>query len=368
MKYWRGYLVAAIFVAISAALLAFAKSHTALVDMIYPYVSKTLLSSFADWSSSVSFCLWSVIVLALVVALLVSIILMFILRWNAIQWLGWVLACVTLLSLCSTVLFGLSQYTGPLAEDIGLEVSEYTVTELNEAAVYFMNQANALADKVARDKRGRPDYGDFDDIAAQAGVGFDVLTYDHAKSVFSGSTAPVKSKQLPIGTLSTTYPLTGESVVDPSTADLLLPYVMCVEMAHRMSIYHDGDAQFTAFLACKENPDQNFQYTAYCMAFYLCYTALKQNPTDTAAGYVAELEKGASDLLMKDVAICQDVYGNVTVRTEASGDGTDLVVCWYIQNFITPLVVEEEKPFDPLDPSQVDLTYTEPDPKPLPAS
>lgn len=368
MKYWRGYLVAAIFAVISGALLAFAKAHSALVDMIYPYVSKTLISSFADWSSSVSFCLWNVIVLALVVVLLVSVILMFILRWNSIQWLGWVMACIMLLSLFSTVLFGLNKHTGPLAEDIGLEMTEYTVTEMNEAAIYFRDLANPLADQVARDKKGNPDFGEFDDMAKQAAAGFEVLTYREAISVFSGSTAPAKAKHLSGGALSKTYPLTGECVVDPSSDDLVLPFIMCSEMARRMSIYDEEDAKYAAFLACKFNPDTNFQYSAYCMAFYFCYTALKQDPTSVAQACIGELEAGIGENLKKDLAICQDVFGRVSVRGEDSTDVTDLLACWYIQRFITPLIEEEEKPFDPLDPNQVDIDYVKPDPTPLPAS
>ena len=37
----------------------------------------------------------------------------------------------------------------------------------------------------------------------------------------------------------------------------------------------------------------------------------------------------------------------------------DLLTSWYIQEFITPLHVEQEAPFNPLDPNQVDLTVKE---------
>ena len=36
LKYWRGYLVAALLAALTWALTEFAKAHTTLVDMIYP--------------------------------------------------------------------------------------------------------------------------------------------------------------------------------------------------------------------------------------------------------------------------------------------------------------------------------------------
>ena len=37
-------------------------------------------------------------------------------------------------------------------------------------------------------------------------------------------------------------------------------------------------------------------------------------------------------------------------------DVSDLLACWYIEKFITPLHKEEEFIFDPLDPTQVDIS------------
>ena len=42
MKYWRGYLTAAIFAALTWLLMAFGQRFTVLVDMVYPYVMRTL--------------------------------------------------------------------------------------------------------------------------------------------------------------------------------------------------------------------------------------------------------------------------------------------------------------------------------------
>lgn len=365
MKYWRGYLVAAVLAAITGALVAFAKAHSALVDMVYPYMSKTIVSTLADWSSGVSFCLWNVLVLALVVGLLVSVILMFILRWNSIQWLGWVLSVVSLLSLFSTLIFGLNKYTGPLADDIRLEMTEYTVTELNEATVYFRDQAAALGEKIKRDDDGNPKYPGFEKLAKMAGDGFEVLTYEEAMSVFSGSTAPVKKQSLAGSTLSKTLALTGECVADPHTEDVVLPFVMCMEMARRMSIYHEEDAKFAAFLACKANPDVRFQYTAYTMAYALCNNALKQIPTSTAKACVKEIEANTSKALKNDAALCEEDFGGIFNGSKET-DVADMLTSWYVQNFITPLYEEEELPFNPLDPNQVDIEYEAPTPTPLP--
>ena len=58
MKYWRGYLVAALVGAFCWGLIEFAQSHWLLVDMIYPYMTRMVQDYLANWSAGVPFCLW----------------------------------------------------------------------------------------------------------------------------------------------------------------------------------------------------------------------------------------------------------------------------------------------------------------------
>ena len=83
MKYWRGYLTAAIFGFFSWALMEFAKSHDKLIDMIYPYVTRMIQTFLADWSAGTEQLLWQAILLVLVVVVLASIVLMIAMRWNS---------------------------------------------------------------------------------------------------------------------------------------------------------------------------------------------------------------------------------------------------------------------------------------------
>ena len=135
MKYWRGYLTAAIFAALTWLLMAFGQRFTVLVDMVYPYVMRTLQNILVEWSSGVDFNLWQLGLIALGVVGLASVVLMIVMKWNPVQWLGWVLAVAAGLYMCHTLLYGLNYYAGPLADDVRLEVVEYNVEELTEAAV-----------------------------------------------------------------------------------------------------------------------------------------------------------------------------------------------------------------------------------------
>lgn len=384
MKYWRGYLVAAIIAAITWALTQFAQAHRVLVDMIYPYVTRMIITSMSQWSGAMDFCLWQVLLIGLILAIVASIVLMIVLRWNPIQWFGWVLTAISCIVFLQTAIYGLNQYASPLADDVRLEIMDYTVSELNEATIYFRDKANELALRVTRDEKGNPDFGTFEELAEKAGAGFEVLTYQEAISVFAGSTVPVKKLgwsgiYTAQGVSGVTVPLTGEAAVNPSVPSAAMPFAMCREMAYRMSIYTEADASFAAFLAGIYNPDPAFQYSAYMMAYNYCYEALSSVPTSTAQACAAQTDQGVNQQLRGDLEECEKFFGNRKSSSNVQDttqpqttrelnaqvdliefseytDVSDLLASWYIKIFILPLHVEEELPFDPKDPTQVDLT------------
>ena len=192
LKYWRGYITAAIFAVVTLGLREFAKTHQTLVDMVYPYISRLIQTYLAGWCSGVDFCLWQVIAVLLVVLLLASVVVMIVLRWNFFQWLGWVLASASLLIMLHTGIYGLNSFAGPLSEDIHLNETDYTVTELAEATKYYLDEANKLSTLVQRDADGNPVFPSFEAMAAAAGDGFKTLTMEESLSVFAGSLLPVK--------------------------------------------------------------------------------------------------------------------------------------------------------------------------------
>ncbi len=361
MKYWRGYLIAAIVAACSWGLASFAKGHSQLVDMVYPYVTRMAQSYLANWSSSVSFCVWQVLLLVLIVLVLASAVLMFLFRWNAFQWLGWVLACVFAVSLLNTAMYGLNKYASPLAADIQLENAEYkyTVSELNDAAIFYRDKANALAQQVERDSNGDVVYPEISEMALQAANGFENLTYQQFYPVFAGSLLPVKTLDwsgyfTAKGTDGVTVALTGEAAVNPETPAVWMPFTMCREMARRMCIATEHDANLAAFLACSSNDSVEFQYAAYLMAYRYCYAAMEDIAASSDQYSLYTLEKDVSIQLQHDLDVCTDFFGK---KAALDGQTCDLLVVWHIQKHVLPLLKEEEAaPFDPLDESAVDLS------------
>lgn len=383
MKYLRGYLTAGIFGAITWVLMAYGQRFSTLVDMVYPYVTRNLQDILAQWSSQVDFCLWQLLAVALGVLLLCSVVLMIVLKWNVVQWLGWVLAVFSCIYTLHTAVFGLNFYAGPISEDLRLDMSPYTLEELTEATEYYRNEANALAEVMPRKSDGTVSFRTFEELAAMAGEGFETLTYQKHYPIFAGSTVPVKKlgwsdMYVSMGITGFSFALTGEAAVNPQAPDVSLPFTMCHEMSHRMCIANERDANFAAFLAASNHSDPQFRYSAYFMAYRYCMAALSTVTSQAAVDARARVDEGVSDYLRYDMAQYDafyrtrknasatkagDAVNNAYLKTSGDASGLasygevcDLLVSWHVQQVLLPSLAEEENPFDPLDKTQVDLT------------
>lgn len=357
MKYWRGYLTAAILLACTFALREFARAHSVLVDMIYPYVTRMAQDFLTAWSSGVDFCLWQMLVLVLLALGVALTVLTVIFKWNPIQLIGWGCTAVAAVFFLNTVLYGLNEFSGPLSEDIRLEETDYTITELEKAAEYFRDEANKLALEVTRSSDGQVASADFDTLAQQAADGFDALVYDEALAVFAGPTQPVKKLgwtgyYTSRGITGVMVGITGEAAVNPETPAVLLPFAMCEQMAHRMSIVIPRDGGFAAYMACLANENVQFRYSGALMGYRYCLQALEELDSVTGSGSAKAIADGETFELRTDMVAC-DAFLGTSPRADAKT--CDLLTSWHIQEIVLPTLVEDEKLFDPLDKSQVDL-------------
>ena len=383
MKYWFGYLTAGIFGAITWVLLQFGQKFTTLVDMVYPYVIRTLQDYLAQWTSIVDYPVWQLLAVVLAVLILASLVLVIALKRNLIQWLGWVLAVFAGIFMLHTMVWGLSYHAGDLSEDLRLDVSSYNLEELTEATEYYRDKAMELASQVKRDANGNVSFEEFEVLAEKAGEGFRILTYQKHYPVFAGSRLPVKKLgwadlYSSMGITGVTFGLTGEAAVNPQIPDVTIPFTMAHEMAHRMCIANERDANFAGFLACSVNPDLEFQYSAYFMAYRYCYNALAGVNHPSAAAAAARVKSGVSKMLQQDMddythffnskkndvaTDFADTMNDTYLKTSGDESGIysygqvcDLLVSWHIQTVVLPSITVEQSQFDPYDESQVDLS------------
>ena len=377
MKYWRGYLTAAIFGLISWVLMQFAQRYSTLVDMVYPYVTRSVQGFLTAWTSGFDFCVWQIAVLVFAVIVLATLVLVFVFKGSLVQWLGWVLAAVSIVFCLHTGVYGLNYYAGPIEDDLRLDMVDYTQSELEEAAEFFRDKANTIAVQLPRDEQGIVKYSSFEELAERAGTGFRNLVLDRSFSIYGGDYTPVKAlgwadMYSSMGITGFACFLTGEAAVNPQIPAISQPFTICHEMAHRMCVAHEDAANFSAYLACEASVSREYQYSGYFMAFRYCYNALYSvDPaaaTRILSGCVNELKwdldnyinffSSKKDEQAADVAnTVNDTYLKVSGESEgiaSYGSVCDYLVNWYLSEYAEETV--EEQQFDPFDETQVDLT------------
>ena len=219
MKYWRGYLTAAILGALTWVLIQMGQRYTNLVDMVYPYVTRSVQSFLTAWTGGFDFLVWQTAVMFLAIVLVATLVLVFIFKAKVIRWLGWAAAAIAAVVLLHTGIYGLNVFAGPIEDDLRLDMVDYTQSELEAATAFYRDMANELAPKL-RDTSGEHILSDFDTLAALTGDGYRTLARERSFSIFGGDYTPVKKLGwAPIysaqGKTGVTVALTGESAVNP---------------------------------------------------------------------------------------------------------------------------------------------------------
>ena len=322
-----------------------------LPDVFFPAytdLSRSVLSFLASVTGAFPFAGWEIL---LVLRVLVVLFFLFHNK-KPVQWLTGVLLLVVVLVFSFTALWGLNHFAPPLADRVGLEVRDSSKEELQATAQYMADQASYWADQVPRDESGNMAV-DFKDLASMASHGYEALARQN--SFFDGAdVAPVKklaSSRLfsYMGLTGIFIAWTGECNVNAETYAASLPFTMCHEMAHRLTVAPEDEANFCAFLACKENPDPRFQYSGWYSAFVYAYNSLHRVDKDAAAqvwnstsetlradcrrsnehyqqfeGQVQEAANKANDAYLK---VFQEESG-----VQSYGEVADLLIAWYLQN------------------------------------
>ena len=370
MKKYIGYFVAAFGLGLYFAMSALAKRYSALLDTFYPYVTRWGQKVLAAISSIFPFTLWQVLAILLGLVCIGSLVWVIWKKKSVICWLGWVLAIVSFGWSTHIGIYGLNFYASALSQDIRQETVALQQEDLENALIYFRDQANALALQLPRDEAGNLIFDDFDLLGQKAGDGYRNLTAE-GYAVFSGSTVAVKKLSwaklyTSMGICGVSMALTGEASVNPQIPCVSIPFVMCHEMAHRMCIALEDDANFAAFLTCEANDDPQFQYSAYYMAYRYCFNALARTDQNALHPIHAEVnDEFRRDLKFYDEFFAREkkeVATNVAntannAYIQASGDkkGTasygmvaTQLTNWYLQNIAKDNTSTQEK-FDPLD-------------------
>lgn len=352
MKSFGRLILSAIFLVLTAAMAAAAKSAPALVFTFYPELSRKLLSAISTVTSAVPFCVWELAVLLMALWFVYTLINVFRGKRSFFSWLSGIVLTASVLVFAFVALWGLNHFGPTVGESLGLSVREYSAGELAEATQYYADQASALAEGVSRDEHGVGVFSSFETLAEKADAGYTALSQEY--SLFTGSLDRVKKlASWPLfsrfGITGIFVCLTGEASVNPDTYVAWLPFTMCHELAHRQSVAAEDGANFCAYLACMENPDPEFQYSGAMAAYIYCHNALMK--VDRAAA--TEIWQNVHTGIRADAQAANEHYAQYEgkVQDAASrvndaylkafseesgvqsyGEVADLLIAWYQTN------------------------------------
>ncbi|MCD8067375.1 MAG: DUF3810 domain-containing protein, partial [Lachnospiraceae bacterium] len=175
---------------------------------------------------------------------------------------------------CSGINYQRTSFT----DSAGIEMKEYTLTELKETCLWLTQKVNEYAALVERDEDGimqlsLTQYGT-GQLAAQA-----MEELGDTYSLLSGSYPTPKpvtfSKILSLLSLTGVYsPLTIEANYNREMTAYNIPYSMCHELSHLRGFMQEQEANFIAFLACTGSENADLCYSGYILAWIQCTNAL----------------------------------------------------------------------------------------------
>ena len=170
-----------------------------------------------------------------------------------------------------TVLCGFNYHRPSLAETSGLTVKPSSAGELAAMCFALAESTNASAENVLRDEGGvmLHSFGGYYEMAKAAADSFSSL--EDRFPALSGYTPRAKpvvfSRALSIADLVGVYfPFTFEANVNVDVPDYKIPSAMTHELAHYKGIMREDEANFIAYLACRESGNADFVYSGNMLA------------------------------------------------------------------------------------------------------
>lgn len=160
------------------------------------------------------------------------------------------------------ICWGMNYYRGGIAQQLSLNISAETKTDLDELVEYLIPELNETRLLISKDSI-LPEI-DFSTIKQET-----INAYRNtADSLpYLGYKTPSIKKSLfdPLadymGFTGYYNPFTGEAQVRTDIPRIELPFIMCHEVAHQLGYASETEANFVGFLACRYSTNYYFRYS-----------------------------------------------------------------------------------------------------------
>ncbi len=182
----------------------------------------------------------------------------------------------SLVYLLFLLLWGFNYYRLPLTELMGFDTSQIRAEELQSLCMQLIQESNELRMALPEDSEGVV-MGEKTEVLQRAGEGYTQLAgiYQQLGGNYGKPKALVMSKVLShLGLSGIYFPFTAEANVNMEIPTPLFPATVAHEMAHGRGIAREDEANYVAYLSCRQHPDPYHQYSGTLLALLNAMNAL----------------------------------------------------------------------------------------------
>lgn len=191
------------------------------------------------------------------------------------------------------ILWGVYYYSGSFSERSGIETSPISTEQLETVTSWFVGLANEYGAQVPRDDKGLTDF-DRDEIFDKAKT-----LYHEAEERFATLVGPELRPKPMVFSYFMSYinftgfffPFTGEANVNVHSPECLIPATAAHELAHQRGVAEEDEANFVAVMACLENGDPEYCYSASLLAYIHLGNALHKANYESWSTVYSQLDE-----------------------------------------------------------------------------
>ena len=213
-----------------------------------------------------------------------------------------------------------SRYT--FAQVSGLPVRDSSVEELYTLCLSLVEDVNSLRAQLPEDGQGVmvSGFSSQAEKAQQARVSYDTLEAQYPTLTAGyGAPKPVLASRLMswCDITGIFVPFTFEANVNTDVPDYSQPATMCHELSHLRGYMREDEANFVAYLACRNSESIEFQYSGAMLAFVHTNNALYSADQELWQAAYATLSEGVRRDLDFNSAYWQQFEGPVSEISSA---------------------------------------------------
>ena len=200
-------------------------------------------------------------------------------RKRLLRFLMTPLCAASVLFFLFTFTCGINYSRCTFAQISGLPIQDSSVEELYELNVFLAEEVSSLRQQLPEDEQGvmESSFSSSSEKAEQARISYDTLEAEYP-TLFSGYSAPksvLASRLMSWCDITGIFvPFTFEANVNVDVPDYSQPATMCHELSHLRGYMREDEANFIAYLACRNSENLEFQYSGAMLAFVYANNAL----------------------------------------------------------------------------------------------